>query len=318
MQLPGDLLLKAVSEAKSRLLLVAPYMKVGALERILEAASPDLAELTCVTRWLPQDIAAGVCDLEIFDLLAGNPAHHLRVHPHLHAKYYRADDLCLVGSANLTDRGMGWAAISNLELLQPAHESDLRTLYVWEQRMLHATLAATQEMRDQLREAVAKLSSTPMPPPLPEVLGAGEEEEEGPSSLWVPSCTAPQRLWEVYSGTDLETMLTATLDAAQQDLAVLAPPPGLTEGQFNDYILGVLRGIPIFQDIEREIESTGGLSDLSAHDMIRESTDQDSPRPPDHVWRSLKAWFRHFFSHEYFLDIPEETLGQRRPPSSYR
>lgn len=39
------------------------------------------------------------------------------LHPSLHAKFYRIDDVVLIGSANLTSSAMGWSQQPNLEIL---------------------------------------------------------------------------------------------------------------------------------------------------------------------------------------------------------
>ena len=64
---PGDAVLELVRAATDRLVIVAPYIKSAAICRLLEAAPQSVLECTCVTRWLPEDIVSGVCDLEVFD-----------------------------------------------------------------------------------------------------------------------------------------------------------------------------------------------------------------------------------------------------------
>ena len=111
---PGDLLIRLCAEA-TRIVLAAPYMKVGALKKVLSVVDP-LAELICITRWSPQDLAVGASDLECRTLIVDHGG-MFGIHAALHAKYYRIDDVALVGSANLTFAGMGWTSGPNLEIL---------------------------------------------------------------------------------------------------------------------------------------------------------------------------------------------------------
>jgi len=97
---PGAQLLGLLEPSPSRLVLVAPFIKLGALKRVLDSIDPSSVQVDCVTRWLPTDIADGVCDLEILDALTALPTATLWLRDDLHAKYYRADDRCLVGSAS--------------------------------------------------------------------------------------------------------------------------------------------------------------------------------------------------------------------------
>ena len=100
MVLPGHELLNLCRSSERELILVAPFVKRGVVERVLEVTSDKIA-LTLVTRWRPEEIAAGVSDLEVFELLEQSDTSKLRLHQQIHGKYYRSDDNALIGSANL-------------------------------------------------------------------------------------------------------------------------------------------------------------------------------------------------------------------------
>ena len=65
--LPGDTVLELVGNATSRVVIAAPYIKSATIRRLLKIMPDTVSELACITRWLPEDIVSGVCDLEIFD-----------------------------------------------------------------------------------------------------------------------------------------------------------------------------------------------------------------------------------------------------------
>ena len=94
---PGDSFILLCQEATD-LLIVAPYIKADALTIALENLSSG-ASLTCVTRWNPQDISSGASDT-ICRTIVLQRGGTFRLHPSLHAKYYRAGNAMLVGSAN--------------------------------------------------------------------------------------------------------------------------------------------------------------------------------------------------------------------------
>ena len=82
----GDQLLELVSSAKERVVLVAPFIKVDALQRVLDAIPISAGlHIDCVTRWRPEDIVDGVCDLEIFEVITDRENAQLWRHPNLHA-----------------------------------------------------------------------------------------------------------------------------------------------------------------------------------------------------------------------------------------
>ena len=111
---PGDSLSRLYKEA-SHLVLAAPYIKSDALSRALENIDPS-AYLICITRWKAQDILTGASDLECRTVVKERGG-AFRIHPSLHAKYYRGGDAVLIGSANLTNAAMGWGKKPNLEVL---------------------------------------------------------------------------------------------------------------------------------------------------------------------------------------------------------
>src|SRR3546814_11777743 len=115
--LPGVGILELIRAANDRVVIAAPYIKSPTLRRLLDAVPEPVSECACVTRWLPEDIASGVCDLEILDDIAGARGGRLLVHPHLHAKYYSIVRDFLVVSANPTARNLGRPPPSYVELL---------------------------------------------------------------------------------------------------------------------------------------------------------------------------------------------------------
>ena len=78
------------------------------------------------------------------------------VHPHLHAKFYSNGRKTLVGSANLTSRGLGWRAPSNVELLV-ALPADFPGLADWESALLNSAVEATEQLREQIRVQAEQL-----------------------------------------------------------------------------------------------------------------------------------------------------------------
>lgn len=306
--LPGDGILELVRAANDRVVIAAPYIKSPTLRRLLDAVPETVSECTCITRWLPEDIASGVCDLEIFDEIAQARGGRLLVHPHLHAKYYSNGRQSLVGSANLTARGLGWHTPSNVELLV-ALPADFAGLAAWEQSLLNSAVEGTAQLRDQIRLQAESLKQAGPLRPVPEVEDGAEEEEE--PALWVPQCPTPDRLWQVYRGRGADTMVSSAFEAAQNDLAALSPPQGLTQDLFKAYVAGILKQMPLLIEIDK-LASTG-LTDTKAHEFLADrlgGTDQEDDY--DRVWRVVKQWLVHFFPDSYRLETGQEVLVKGR------
>lgn len=226
---PGDGLVELVRNATRRVIIAAPYIKSPTLRRLLDAIPDTVSECICVTCWLPEDVASGVCDLEILDDLAQTYGGRLLVHPHLHAKYYSNGLQSLVGSANLTARGLGRHTPSNIELLVSL-PADFTGLAEWEQSLLNSAVEATSQLRDQIRRQAESLQQAETRHHVPEV--EQETTEKQGSTPWVPQCPVPERLWEVYRGHGADTMVSSAFEAARADLVALSPPQGLTQDSF--------------------------------------------------------------------------------------
>lgn len=143
------------SRARNDLMLVAPFIKEAVLTSLLNAVATSV-HIRVVTRWRPQEIKSGVSDIEIWDAVKGRARTTLLLRPDLHAKYYRADDHCLVGSANLTLTALGLSRTPNFELLLPVASTHVG-LEGFERRLLVGTVLVDDHIVDMTRAAVARL-----------------------------------------------------------------------------------------------------------------------------------------------------------------
>ena len=180
--------------------------------------------------------------------------------------------------------------------------------------LLESAIEATELLRQQLRTQAEELKqAVPLPHP-PEV--EAEPREPEALTLWVPQCPVPERLWEVYCGGGADTMVSSAFKAAQDDLAALSPPQGLTEELFNAYVAGILRQMPLLAELDKL--AVAGLTDTKAHEFL--SNYLASPRGDIneyvHVWRTSKLWLTYFFPKAYRLETGQEVLvkGRKLPP----
>ncbi len=298
----GEHLLSVLSRAQTSVQIAAPFIKSYSLERALMAV-PEGVSVTCVTRWRPEDIASGVCDLEILDRLSERPGSTLLVHPHLHAKFFAADDLCLVGSANLTHTALGWRSPANLELLVEL-DSHKHGLNEWWAKLIANSIVATQEMKVALAEQAEALRISGNPIARPEA----DPEDAEDTTVWAPQCPRWSGLWEAYVG-DEDQMPASAMRSARDDLEVLAIPLGLNEVEFREALTTIFRNTIIVQEIERL--STTGLTDSAAHDLLRSLcglTEKETARR----WQVLKGWLSELFPQEYHVETNQEVLMRGR------
>ncbi len=304
----GDKLLDLCRGASETLVIVAPFIKDGALARVFDVLPSSVRTVTCITRWFPEEVAAGVSDLEIFDRLSAHQNARLLLHPHLHAKLYRADRRCLVGSANLTGRALGWSSPPNLELLVEL-DAALPDLVAFENELVAAAVPASGGLRDAMRAAADLLRSENRVPRY------GVTEIDYPGSavprLWLPSCSAPDRLWNVYADQEPWRLVASAVEAAKLDLLALSPPSGLPRSVFNLYIAAALKQMPLVMDIERRTAS--GITDDQAMNVIAATVGADElPYPPTYMWEVLKEWLIYFFPGTYRRTAQGEVFVRGR------
>lgn len=294
----GDRLLTVLCDAQRTVRIAAPFIKAHALERALMAI-PDNVDVICVARMRVEDVASGVCDLEVFDLIDERKGAAFLIHPHLHAKFFAADTLCLVGSANLTQTALGWRTPSNLELLVELRTSE-HGLDEWWDELLVQSIEATTEMRDAIGDEAARLRSLGSPMPRSEADPVIADNK----AVWLPECPRWTGLWEVYSG-DEEQLPTSALASAKSDLAVLGLPPGLNQLGFERAVQTSFRHTEIFRNLDQLSEQ--GLSDLTANTMLIEQC-EILPRDAERRWQVLKNWLSGLYPNEFRVEANQEVL----------
>ena len=235
---PWDSFLDSCRNA-TEAVLVAPYIKVDALETVLGELQAEVS-LECFSRWTPLDIQSGASDLECRTLVSSRGG-SFHLCNRLHAKYYRFDGQILIGSANLTASGLSYAHSGNLEILcEPSQDFDW---YTFESVLRHRSREVSDEEFLQWQECtVIETSATDLGM---EIGGEGLDN-------WKPQTRQPTYLWLSYIGKESQIPTIEQRELARLDLSILAIPKGLSVEKFNAWIKSSLRASP-FMDTMREL-----------------------------------------------------------------
>lgn len=295
---PGEQLERLCSEGRQNVLLVAPFVKRAALERLLGRV-PEGVEVGCVTRWRPDEIVAGVSDLEVWPLLRERPGATLWLRGDLHAKYYRADGRCLVGSANLTGAALGWSARPNLELLVEL-EATTPACVAFERDLLGGAIPVDDELHGQLTVAVAALETER--PPLAAVEAAEDDGDHHfapplPPRPWLPSLRHPEDLYLAYSGRG-EELGSAAQASAAVDLAALGIGRGLSRGAFEASVGALLLQQPIICGVDQLLVQPQRFGAVTTH-LRASPAGQAEDFDPNRTWQTLMRWLLHFLPSRY-------------------
>lgn len=299
----GKVLLDLCSHAKNEVLLVAPFIKADSIKRIFHSLPKDVERIIVVTRWFPNEVALGVSDTEVLDIVNQKKNAKLLLYPSLHAKYYRVDNRCLVGSANITSRALGWCAAANLELLIETNPEDTSIKQLEEKLMSESILATEKIKLAVLAEAeLFKLQ-------LKESLTKAIEPFSEVTSPWLPTCNKPEYLFRIYSSEDTSSLLSSVVDAAKNDLKILKVLPGLTEKEFNRCVATLFENTPATQEIYSLTKGSGITAD-AAEVVLSKYRDQiNNPTYTANVyWEVFKIWLTFFFPGLYRVRATAEVL----------
>lgn len=295
MRAPGEELLELCEQATNEVVIVAPFIKCAAIERLLGAIPLGTEIINCVTRWRPEEIAAGVSDIEVFDILQKRSAARLFIHPVLHAKYFRVDDKCLFGSCNLTGHALGWVTPANLELMFGASANDQR-LREFERILFALSFEASERLKCEIAKAADIIAARD---------GARIENFESTYTVavisedqWLPLCTRPDNLFEIYAEEGIDRIVSWTLEAGRRDLRHLRIPEGLARGTFYKFVAATTQQTPLVQRIYEA--SSEAITPEAGATLVREFVAGRSCEYSfEQHWNTIKAWLLYFLPHLY-------------------
>ena len=280
----GEQVRELLRSATDRSFVIAPFIKTQALEYLLEVVRPE-CQLVCITRWLPADVAAGVSDTEIFEIINGREKSELRLLDDLHAKLFAGDTACLVGSANVTLKGLGLIPRSNTELLVESSTTD---------GSVDAFLKLVQD-----RSRPATVEEARQVERLAEELRAVEQRPVERDTFWFPTTTRPDGAYGWYTQAGQGGHWRPIARETVRDLARAGVPPGQSEEQFYESVESKLLEITPIAD---HLGASGGEDSLQRSALeqdLQSLVDAGLVGDTEQVWNALVAWVSYFVAGLY-------------------
>ncbi|MFC8370050.1 phospholipase D family protein [Streptomyces sp. NPDC057239] len=265
-----------MESAAEEVVIIAPFIKKAIFEETIAAVPTSVQKITCVTRWTPAEIAAGVSDPEIIEAAQSDERISIALCPSLHAKLYRADGRCLVGSANLTGKATGRVPNANVELLLEVPIDHPEVQRVLGQVNARSAIA-TPHTAALVRQQAELLRSERVTPP----------SEAEADLYWFPETRRPENVYALYSGRQRFTSLVEA--GIVRDLAMLDVAVGLSESAFNTEVEARLHAIPELSLLTTQQR----LSNLELQRAIAERTG-DTDEQARRTTETLAAWLQHF------------------------
>lgn len=266
------------------IIVIAPFVKAEALRRL--CAESDVP-VTLYTRWMPHEVAAGISDLEVLDLILDTGG-QIRLHPRLHAKAYLRGSTALVGSANTTLRGLGFRDPAAVELVVPVElpNPPITALLGFLER---TTPVATQADRDAVAERASQVDLARLPAQADVDETYPEEIEASP----LIEFRDPQVAWAYYTRPeDYDAVLVRQL---LRSLAGIGVPPWIkTPAAFRAAVgAGMRQGI--HGRVLRECNRLPAYAAISRYRHIMNEAGVDVPADrADESWRTFCYWAQEF------------------------
>jgi hypothetical protein len=302
----GDWVLEGARVASDQAILVAPFIKYKSLERITDSL-PDSIKLSVYTRWRIDEIAQGVSDLAVWNLLEGRHNSHLYLIQNLHSKYYRFDEAVYVGSANITDAGMTWGRSSNLETLVNA-KTEKFDYFGFESLLNLKSVVVDQAIYERTCKLVSEFKRNNVAlstPSIENILTDGLispisiaeiQDDFTDSKVWIPATRSPDILFAVYSGT-IDLVSKDVLTGAYLDLSHMEIPPNLDQLSFSSFVASRLEMEPLIIELDKFLSESRRFGEL--REFLSNFVVRDSAR----YWQTVMRWLLYFMPVKYSSNV---------------
>lgn len=283
----GDTLAEHVARAEHEIFLVAPFVTKGALDFLLRTISVEIAPVL-VTRWRVEEIAAGVSDVESYELIHERGG-SLWLQQSLHAKYFRADDSIMVGSANITATALGLSSRANLEVLQSTSR-DLTT-DEFELRLLRSAIEVDESFAHRMLELQLDLRA--QDPTL-------ARDPTGVDDRWLSELPRdPEDLWRQAAGHDEFLSEISRAQASRTLLALQIPDlRGATADSTQRTVAGALLTEPAIQALYSLVEEPRRFGEVATFVQRRLELDRnEAQRVAQNVIRLVTLYLPDQFSY---------------------
>ncbi len=298
---------KALEERINRgdniVLIITPFAKLDAL-KCLDWFQSQAIKIKVVCRWQPEDLVAGVSDVEVYRYLRDRGC-ELYINSSIHLKLYiYASNVAFITSGNLTLAGLGYSTRSNVEA------GNMVELTATDWQSIYQIIATSRRVDDAIYERFAKfVESIPSTAPswvAPDLLGAAKAY----TIASLPATTTPELLASYYLHPESSAFPPEEVRRAVHDLLTFALPIGLDESALLNQIGEGFRRNPFVVDFVDFLKSKRSLRFGAANDWIH-SQCEDVPLP--YRWeikentRILYDWLTYYFAPDITWDVP----GQR-------
>lgn len=253
------------------ILILVPFAKLAALQK-LHWINSRKVKIKVVCRWRPEDIVAGVSDLEIFTFLKQTDC-ELYINWNIHLKLYVfASNTAFNTSGNMTLRGLGYSDSANIEVgnMVSLTTSDWTKIY----DVINSSRLVTDDIYQRFKEYSAQ--HPPVSKPLPPIDLMPAPKSYTISSL--PATDSPKKLADFYFSHEQKDLSLEDMRRAAHDLAIFGIPLGLSSSEFDKRLGDAFRKTPFVTDFIAFLKNARSLRFGAVNDWIHNKC-EDVPLP---------------------------------------
>lgn len=272
------------------ILILVPFAKLAALQQ-LHWVHSSTVKLKVICRWRPEDIVAGVSDLEVFSYLKESGC-QLFINPDIHLKLYVfASNTAFNTSGNMTLRGLGYSESANIEV------GNMVTLTTNDWTKIYEIINASRQVDDALYQRFKDYAAQrpPLGTPLAPMDLLPPAKSYTISSL--PATESPKKLADFYFDPSPEKLTPEEMRRAAHDLAIFGISSGLPRSEFDKQLGAKFCHTPFVTDFVELLKAERSLRFGAVNHWIHKKC-EDVPLP--YRWeikdntRTFYDWLTHY------------------------
>ena len=253
------------------ILILVPFAKLAALQQLHWVHSSKV-KLKVICRWRPEDIIAGVSDLEVFNYLKESGS-QLYINPDIHLKLYVfASNTAFNTSGNMTLRGLGYSESVNIEV------GNMVALTTNDWTKIYEIINTSRQVDDALYQRFKDYAAQrpPLGTPMPPMDLLPPAKTYTISSL--PATESPQKLAAFYFDPSREKLTPEEMRRAAHDLAFFGIQPDLPRSEFDKQLGEKFCQTPFVTDFVELLKAERSLRFGAVNDWIHKKC-EDVPLP---------------------------------------
>lgn len=220
-----------VQQAKGEVYIFCPFIKVAALKKVLATSLPSLS---IVTTWKTLDILNGVSELELYSFCKSIKA-RLYINQKIHLKLITdLNEKAIMGSANITDRGLGISPESNYECVMLCEQVTFDD-QIHLQKIIQESTLLNDILFSEFEKIVAEAKKSYAKPKIRDMdIKSAVNKNFLISAL--PMSRSIRVLYTYYSDRAHKAKDDTDYNCAIHDIALYDIPPGLNEVALYQHI----------------------------------------------------------------------------------